>query len=534
MNEEVDEFGESASSVSKKTRCRTSTIWSEFELEPIGVDGQQKAKCKRCNRTYAAVDHHRPIDQDMYREMLALAIIRHNYPFSYAEHENNRLIHVYLNPEVKPVSRNTAKQDVIKIYKREKESLKFALKSISGRFCLTSDLWSSSTTDHYMVVTAHFVDENWVLQKKVLSFSLVPPPRGGAILADRLLAVLQEWGIDRKIFSITLDNASYNETLVNSLKENLSFGPYLPCSGEFFHVRCGAHVLNLIVQDGLKVIDEVVHNIRESVKYVKGSDSRRLKFAGCLAMLPFFDNSIDSNFNTCPSEEEWDRLEKIANILEPFYDITVLFSGTKLSHCKLCVEFCYKRIYGEYATEMAMMLRDKLYSAFEEYVQSTPSNIGNVVETTSSSGGMGSGRYDKRDDLSGFDTFESELVGSMSSKSQLSLYLEESRHDHRIHVDLDVLGFWKSQYSRFPELSLMARDILSIPITSVASESAFSVGGRILDKFRSSLLPLTTEALLCTRDWMYGVPAKNDCDDGPVEDFANLSSSRPIAYLDED
>ena len=139
-------------------------------------------------------------------------------------------------------------------------------------------------------------------------------------------------------------------------------------------------------------------------------------------------------------------------------------------------------------------------------MQSTTSNIGNVIETTSSSGGMCSSHCDRRDDLSGFDTFESELVGSMSSKSQLSLYLEESRHDHRIHVDLDVLGFWKSQYSRFPELSLMARDILSIPITSVASESAFSVGGRILDKFRSSLLPLTTEALLCTRDWMYGVP----------------------------
>ena len=116
----------------------------------------------------------------------------------------------------------------------------------------------------------------------------MPPPHGGAILVDRLLAVLQEWGIDRKIFSITLDNASYNETLVNSLKENLSFGPYLPCSGEFFHVCCGAHVLDLIVQDGLKVIDKVVYNICESVKYVKGSNSRRLKFAGCLAMLPFF------------------------------------------------------------------------------------------------------------------------------------------------------------------------------------------------------------------------------------------------------
>jgi hypothetical protein len=259
-----------------------------------------------------------------------------------------------------------------------------------------------------MVVTAHFVDENWVLQKKFLSFSLVPPPRGGAILADRLLAVLQEWGIDRKIFSITLDNASYNETLVNSLKENLSFGPYLPCNGEFFHVRCGAHVLNLIVQDGLKVIDEVVHNIRESVKYVKGSDSRRLKFVGCLTMLPFLTSkkvhqdvptrwnstylmieacvkyrrafvhlsSIDSNFNTCLSEEEWDRLEKIVNILEPFYDIIVLFSGTNYPTANLsfhCVWRIQLRIMeqmeddDEIIRDMAKEMRTKFDKYWECY-----------------------------------------------------------------------------------------------------------------------------------------------------------------------
>ncbi len=45
-------------------------------------------------------------------------------------------------------------------------------------------------------------------------------------------------------------------------------------------------------------------------------------------------SSIDSNFNTCSLEEEWDRLEKIANILEPFYDITVLFLGTNNNCCK--------------------------------------------------------------------------------------------------------------------------------------------------------------------------------------------------------
>ena len=50
----------------------------------------------------------------------------------------------------------------------------------------------------------------------------------------------------------------------------------------------------------------------------------------------------------------------------------------------------------------------------------------------------------------------------------------------------------------------MARDILSIPISDVAFKSAFTVGGRVLDQFRSVLKLETIQAIITTRDWFFG------------------------------
>ncbi|XVF67147.1 hypothetical protein PTKIN_Ptkin10aG0097300 [Pterospermum kingtungense] len=57
----------------------------------------------------------------------------------------------------------------------------------------------------------------------------------------------------------------------------------------------------------------------------------------------------------------------------------------------------------------------------------------------------------------------------------------------------------------------MACEILSIPITTVASEAAFSVVGRIIDSYRSSLGAETVQMLLCGSDWLrnfYGLKRK--------------------------
>ena len=48
----------------------------------------------------------------------------------------------------------------------------------------------------------------------------------------------------------------------------------------------------------------------------------------------------------------------------------------------------------------------------------------------------------------------------------------------------------------------MARDVLAIQVSTVASESAFSAGGRVVDPYRSRLDPEMVEALICTKDWV--------------------------------
>jgi len=116
------------------------------------------------------------------------------------------------------VSRNTIKANIGKLYMKEKIILKDLLLSIPNRICLTSDLWTSINIEGFISLTAHYVDGSWMLKSKILNFCHMPPPHTGFELSKKIYELLQEWGLEKKIFSITLDNASANDVLQNSLK----------------------------------------------------------------------------------------------------------------------------------------------------------------------------------------------------------------------------------------------------------------------------------------------------------------------------
>ncbi|KAI8569977.1 hypothetical protein RHMOL_Rhmol02G0319100 [Rhododendron molle] len=89
---------------------------------------------------------------------------------------------------------------------------------------------------------------------------------------------------------------------------------------------------------------------------------------------------------------------------------------------------------------------------------------------------------------------------NLVSKSELERY---SMEGCEINNDqFHFLGWWKANSAKYPILSQVARDILAIPVSTLASEFALSTGGRVLDPYRTSLSPKRAEALICTQDWL--------------------------------
>ena len=68
--------------------------------------------------------------------------------------------------------RNTEVSHIEKINNRERIKLKEIVGRIPNRICLTSDLWISYTGESYIYLTAHFVDENWKLERTLKRFQI--------------------------------------------------------------------------------------------------------------------------------------------------------------------------------------------------------------------------------------------------------------------------------------------------------------------------------------------------------------------------
>jgi hypothetical protein len=210
-------------------------------------------------------------------------------------------------------------------------------------------------------------------------------------------------------------------------------------------------------------------------------------------------------------DKYWDQPNKVllvASLLNPQYKIALL-------------KFCWTEAYGEEVAEQRVADVRKWFKEYYEYyeciVQSSSqgSNI-NSSHEVGGSANMPSTLTGKRKLELGFALFKQQYRPNHSRRSEVDIYLEDSLVPLSEGETVDVLTWWKRNTENYPVLAKMARDFLAIPLSSVASESTFSIASMIIDKHGSSLNPETAEGLICSKDWLkeYLSDDDDDTDDG--------------------
>ena len=102
----------------------------------------------------------------------------------------------------------------------------------------------------------------------------------GETLGKAIEMCLLDWGIN-KILTITVDNAASNSGLIYFIQKKTRHRKAAILGHKYLHVRCSAHILNLIVHEVLVETDETIVKVRKSVRYVRSSPQRQSTFKLC-------------------------------------------------------------------------------------------------------------------------------------------------------------------------------------------------------------------------------------------------------------
>lgn len=208
-----------------------------------------------------------------------------------------------------------------------------------------------------------------------------------------------------------------------------------------------------------------------------------------------------------------DMIKKMKNKFDKYWgDCNLLISIAAVldprNKMKL-IEWCFPEIYSEVdAIEHIVIVRETLRNLYNEYVEAHKKNIGEKdvqgdIQKESSTGtsSIVSGKT-KGKVRAQFANYIKNVDSVEQAKSELEVYFEEGVVFCEDEQEFDALSWWNTNNLKYRILSKMACDVLSIPITSVASESAFSAGGRVIDPYRANLGVETVQMLLCAEDWL--------------------------------
>ncbi|KAK3212173.1 hypothetical protein Dsin_016879 [Dipteronia sinensis] len=544
-----------------KSKRLTSDVWQCFDVVEMTLpDGTVGPRAK-----YGSVTtwHY---DAAHARECLAWYIAQTDQPINFGDCVFfQEFITSAFCPQMQIVYRTTTRNDLIKIFKTQRDDLTAELQHLTVSIALTSDIWNACSKHDYLCVTGHYLDSECRIQKKILGFR----PMDFAHIADNIfaviLSVLQTYDITHRILSITLDNASANTKSIALFTER-----NIPQAGGYFFHQCYAcYIINLVVQSGLKEVSNHIEHIRDAISWIGSSNPRFQEFGrhctlnGLLPRrfqtdMPVFYNAtvtlsgvyyptssqaihqiveMSDMLNTYREDDllgdavvaKETKFKKYWSEMPFLYALGVIVDPRiKLAGLEYLVEFTGNKLSIDYSDQITD-IRNKLFEVFSIYerrfggVHTEPSPELDTQPLPTSWSILKRRKKDKSTSSSSSTT-----RSAASSGAELNRFLEAQFDADENTENFDLLLWWKTYSYRYPVLSHLARDILVIPVSTVSSEQAFSTSGRIIEPRRNCLTPKMVEVLICVRDWEHARKRMQNemVDEQFIQNFSNL-------YVDE-
>jgi hypothetical protein len=246
-------------------------------------------------------------------------------------------------------------------------------------------------------------------------FIYIPAPHTAEVITHVLHEVLLDWHIEKNLSTLTLDNCSVNDNLMKNMigtngddlaKNKAAMEgklPLLACmlKAKLIHMHCAAHILNLIVKDGMSVMDKGIDKVRDSVAYwsatpkiyekfekiaaqMKGKYEKRIALdcktrwnstyimlSTTLTYQDIFE-CLASHAPCVPSEDDWKFARELCGRLKMFHDVTELLSGTRyvtanLFFPKICNIFLAIRKWQSSDIPMVEEMSIKMKEKFNKY-----------------------------------------------------------------------------------------------------------------------------------------------------------------------
>ena len=273
-------------------------MWEYYERNPSYAEGYNV--CKTCGSKYktttgvstlrnhlkkhqldapsmkqkaitAKMNPFNELEQNEHTKYLIKWLICDSQPFNIVDNNYFKAFINHFCPRYTIPGRQQVKKYIIDAFNNRRTNIINELHQIEGNFSLTADMWTSINNEAYLGLTIHYVDSNWCLCNFLLDIIPFTTNHSGINIANEILRVLGEFRISDKIIALTTDNESAmlvcGREIADALDAELS-------SKNFSHYRCAAHVLNLSVNKGLKLVSDSIDKVHALV--VKIKDSTRL------------------------------------------------------------------------------------------------------------------------------------------------------------------------------------------------------------------------------------------------------------------